>query len=101
MPLSPLLPLSLSLLIYGIGGGYFQPANISAIMASVDKNSQARAGSLQRMMQNLAISIGSSTGSVAISHSLILQTAANFSWSTTLVLIIFSLVAHRFYLKKS
>ncbi|MEE6665724.1 MFS transporter, partial [Limosilactobacillus fermentum] len=42
-------------------GGYFQPANISTIMQSGSTNNQGTIGSLQRMIQNIAIANGTRT----------------------------------------
>ncbi|WP_206706489.1 hypothetical protein [Limosilactobacillus fermentum] len=49
------------LFLFGIGGGYFQPANISTIMQSGSTNNQGTIGSLQRMIQNIAIANGTRT----------------------------------------
>jgi hypothetical protein len=42
--------------MYGIG--IFQPANIASIMQIGDQNEQGSLGSLQRMVQNIAIATG-------------------------------------------
>ena len=49
------------LFLFGIGGGYFQPANISTIMQSGSTSNQGTIGSLQRMIQNIAIANGTRT----------------------------------------
>lgn len=54
------------LFLFGIGGGYFQPANIAAIMQSGSLNNQGAIGSLQRMTQNIAIASGTAIGSTLI-----------------------------------
>lgn len=54
------------LFLFGIGGGYFQPANIAAIMQSGSTNNQGTIGSLQRMIQNIAIASGTAIGSTLI-----------------------------------
>ena len=60
------------LFLFGIGGGYFQPANISTIMQSGSTSNQGTIGSLQRMIQNIAIANGTAIGSTLIN-----LTAAN------------------------
>ena len=50
--------------IYGAGGGFFQPANVSNLMSSVGLSDQGSMSALQRMMQNIAIAVGSSIGSL-------------------------------------
>jgi len=47
--------ISLLLLIYGIGGGFFLPSNTSAIMGTVSQDMQGTAGATQRMVQNIGI----------------------------------------------
>ncbi|WP_050611808.1 hypothetical protein [Ligilactobacillus agilis] len=47
-------------------GGYFQPANISTIMQSGSTSNQGTIGSLQRMIQNIAIANGTAIGSTLI-----------------------------------
>ena len=42
--------LTLGLFIYGIGGGYFQPANIASIMQASPMEIQGSTGALQRML---------------------------------------------------
>ena len=58
--------LTLGLFIYGIGGGYFQPANIASIMQASPMEIQGSTGALQRMLQNVAISIGSAIGATCL-----------------------------------
>ncbi|WP_231037490.1 MFS transporter [Pectinatus frisingensis] len=53
---SPLL-MALLLFLYGMGGGLFLPANISALMEAADKDSHGTIGATQRMVQNLGIII--------------------------------------------
>lgn len=69
--------LTLGLFIYGIGGGYFQPANIASIMQASPMEIQGSTGALQRMLQNVAISIGSAIGATCLniwSNDLLLAT---------------------------
>lgn len=54
------------LFLFGIGGSYFQPANISTIMQSGSTSNQDTIGSLQRMIQNIAIANGTAIGSTLI-----------------------------------
>lgn len=81
---------TLFLFIYGIGGGYFQPANIAIIMNSGGENSQGSIGALQRMIQNIAIASGTAIGSTVI--SLLkndLSLGIKICWSITLILVAF------------
>ncbi len=81
------------LFVYGIGGGYFQPANIAAIMQVGDQQVQGSIGSLQRMVQNIAIASGTAIGSTTISlfkpH---LATSIKISWLITLGLVVIILL---------
>ena len=84
--------LTLGLFIYGIGGGYFQPANITSIMQASPMEIQGSTGALQRMLQNVAISIGSAIGATCLniwSNNLLLAT--RIGWGITLILVIISL----------
>lgn len=56
--------ITIFLFIYGAGGGFFQPANVSNLMSSVGLSDQGSMSALQRMMQNIAIAVGSSIGSL-------------------------------------
>ena len=84
--------LTLGLFIYGIGGGYFQPANIASIMQASPMEMQGSTGALQRMVQNVAISAGSAVGSTCLNlwpNNLLLAT--RIGWGITLALVIISL----------
>jgi len=84
--------LTLGLFIYGIGGGYFQPANIASIMQASPMEIQGSTGALQRMLQNVTISIGSAVGATCLnlwSNDLLLAT--RIGWGITLILVIISL----------
>ena len=84
--------LTLGLFIYGIGGGYFQPANIASIMQASPMEIQGSTGALQRMLQNVAISIGSAIGATCLNiwlNDLLLAT--RIGWGITLILVIISL----------
>ncbi|MBM6863172.1 MFS transporter [Ligilactobacillus aviarius] len=61
---APALVTTIALFIYGVGGGFFQPSNVSALMKSVGLSEQGSMSALQRMTQNVAIAIGSSVGSI-------------------------------------
>ncbi|WP_165212522.1 MFS transporter [Streptococcus tangpeifui] len=92
-PKWPYLFLTLGLFIYGIGGGYFQPANISSIMQASPIEIQGSAGALQRMVQNVAISSGSAIGAACLNlwpNNLLLATRVG--WAITIVLVICSLI---------
>lgn len=79
------------LFLFGVGGGYFQPANIGNIMQSGSANSQGTIGSLQRMVQNIAIASGTAIGSTLInltSPNLFLGIQANWYLALFVVVII-------------
>lgn len=57
----------LFLLLYGVGGGCFQPANIALITSAVPNTIQGEISSLQRMLQNMGIAIGASIGGLILS----------------------------------
>lgn len=63
-PTVPPVFITLALFIYGIGGGFFQPANIASLMHSVEFTRQGSMSALQRMAQNIAIALGSSVGAL-------------------------------------
>ncbi|KYP81812.1 MFS transporter [Ferroacidibacillus organovorans] len=62
---SPLLIASL-LFVYGAGAGIFVPANLSAIMGAVGRETQGTIGAVQRMVQNLGIAIDTAIAAVLI-----------------------------------
>ncbi|KAF2411427.1 MFS transporter, partial [Microbacterium sp. B35-04] len=61
--------ISLLLLIYGIGGGFFLPSNTSAIMGTVSQDMQGTAGATQIMIQNIGIAFYTAVTSLFISNS--------------------------------
>ena len=61
--LSPLWITGL-LFLYGVGGRFFQPSNVAALMGAVGLAEQGKMSALQRMTQNVAIALGSSIGSI-------------------------------------
>lgn len=61
--------ISLLLLIYGIGGGFFLPSNTSAIMGAVSQDVQGTVGATQRMVQNIGIAFYTAVTSLFISNS--------------------------------
>ncbi|MBX9011393.1 MFS transporter [Klebsiella pneumoniae] len=61
--------ISLLLLIYGVGGGFFLPSNTSAIMGTVSQDMQGTAGATQRMVQNIGIAFYTAVTSLFISNS--------------------------------
>lgn len=81
--------ITLALFIYGVGGGFFQPANITALMHSVKFTRQGSMSALQRMTQNIAIALGSSAGSLIMvanhHHEL---TGIRTGYLVTLILIV-------------
>lgn len=90
----PYLLVTLFLFIYGIGGGYFQPANIALVMQAGSEESQGSIGSLQRMVQNIAIAAGTSIGSVFLniwSNNLVF--AIKIGWIVTLVLTLLAIIS--------
>lgn len=48
---------SLLLFVYGVGGGIFVPANVTAIMGCVGNEQQGSIGAVQRLVQNLGIAL--------------------------------------------
>jgi EmrB/QacA subfamily drug resistance transporter len=60
------LLLAFLLFAYGVGGGFFQPANISAVMDEVSANMQGTIGAIQRMVQNVAIAIGTAAAAALL-----------------------------------
>lgn len=82
------------LFLFGVGGGYFQPANIGNIMQSGSANSQGTIGSLQRMVQNIAIASGIAIGSTLInltSPNLFLGIQVN--WYLALFVVVIIIIA--------
>ncbi|HEU5378274.1 MAG TPA: MFS transporter [Ktedonobacteraceae bacterium] len=83
-PTWSLLILALLLLLYGVGGGIFLPANIADIMASGAKELQGTIGSIQRMVQNVGIALGTAIAAALMQTSGVLNRAAltdGFHWS--------------------
>ncbi|WP_355307959.1 MFS transporter [Lentzea sp. NPDC003310] len=62
------ITISLLLLIYGIGGGFFLPSNTSAIMGTVSQDMQGTVGATQRMVQNIGIAVYTAITSLFISN---------------------------------
>lgn len=58
---------ALLFLIFGIGGGVFQPANIVAVMSAVDQKFQSTIGAAQRLIQNTGVSFGAAMGVLLVS----------------------------------
>ena len=63
------ITISLLLLLYGIGGGFFLPSNTSAIMGAVSQDMQGTVGATQRMVQNIGIAFYTAVTSLFINHS--------------------------------
>lgn len=91
----PVLAITALLLLYGIGGGTFQPASIFFIMNAVPKQKQATIGAINRMIQNLGIALGATISAVYLSskyHSHIegIQTTWIWGfWLTLFVIVLF------------
>lgn len=49
-------------LLFGVGGGLFQPANTIAVMASVEQKDQSTIGAALRLFQNVGVSFGATSG---------------------------------------
>lgn len=100
---SPYIMVSL-LLLYGGGGGIFQPANIASIMTSVPKEKQGMIGAVQRMLQNVAIAFGAavaatfmdSQGNMATDELIL---AFRYSWYFGGLLLLFNLLCFLDYRK--
>lgn len=92
----PVLAITLLLFIYGVGGGFFQPANIAAIMQVGDQASQGSLGSLQRMVQN--ISIGSTVLNLFSGR---LATSIQINWGITLAMVVVTLVMSMIFKRRS
>ena len=89
----PALAITLLLSIYGVGGGFFQPANIAAIIQVGDQASQGSLGSLQRMVQNIAIASGTAIGSTVLNlFSGRLATSIQINWGITLAMVVVTLL---------
>lgn len=89
----PALAITLLLFIYGVGSGFFQPANIAAIMQVGDQASQGSLGSLQRMVQNIAIASGTAIGSTVLNlFSGRLATSIQINWGITLAMVVVTLL---------
>lgn len=61
--------ITLLLLIYGIGGGFFLPSNTSSIMGAVSEHMQGTVGATQRMVQNIGIAVYTAITSLFINKS--------------------------------
>jgi MFS family permease len=55
---APLAVLVVLLVVFGAGGGLFQPANIAAVIAAASAARQATIGAAQRMVPNFGIAFG-------------------------------------------
>lgn len=101
-PQWPAVWLTILLFIYGVGGGYFQPANIAMIMQIGHKSDQASIGSLQRMIQNIAIASGTAIGSTIMSRfANTLDMSIKINWSIALILVSIVILLSVSYHKKS
>ena len=85
------------LLLYGGGGGIFQPANIASIMTSVSKEKQGTIGAVQRMLQNVAIAFGAAVAATFMDSQGNMETdgliqAFRYSWYFAGGLLLFNLL---------
>ena len=98
----PALVITLLLFIYGVGGGFFQPANIAEIMQVGDQASQGSLGSLQRMVQNIAIASGTAIGSTVLNlFSGRLAISIQVDWGITLAMVVVTLVMSMIFKRRS
>ena len=82
------------LFVYGAGGGIFQPANMASIMAESPKTVQGVTGAIQRMVQNISISIGAGVGGYILSiYSDDIYLAATCGWGVSLLVLILGFVS--------
>lgn len=82
------------LFVYGAGGGIFQPANMASIMAESPKTVQGVTGAIQRMVQNISISIGAGVGGYILSvYSGDIYLAATYGWGVSLLVLILGFVS--------
>ncbi|ECI7193998.1 MFS transporter, partial [Salmonella enterica subsp. enterica] len=89
------ITISLLLLIYGIGGGFFLPSNTSAIMGTVSKDMQGTVGATQRMVQNIGIAVYTAITSLFISNQSQtdqLITSASHAWLFASITLFLSLL---------
>ncbi|WP_419719468.1 MFS transporter [Bacillus toyonensis] len=92
------------LLLYWVGGGIFQPANIASVMTSVPKEKQGTIGSVQRMLQNVAIAFGAAVAATFMSSQGNMETdgliqAFQYSWYIAGGLLLFNLLCFLGYRK--
>ena len=98
----PALAITLLLFTYGVGGGFFQPANIAEIMQVGDQASQGSLGSLQRMVQNIAIASGTAIGSTVLNlFSGRLAISIQVDWGITLAMVVVTLVMSMIFKRRS
>jgi EmrB/QacA subfamily drug resistance transporter len=90
------------LLMYGVGGGLFQPSNMAVIMGSVTRKLQGTIGAVQRMTQNVSIAFGTSVSATLIqSHTSMgadgLILAFREAWIFSALLILLNLFSFIFW----
>lgn len=98
---APAILITFFLFIYGIGGGFFQPANIAAIMQIGNNKNQSSLGALQRMVQNIAIASGTAIGSTIInllSQKMVI--GIRISWIITLFFVLIIVCLSRIFNRK-
>lgn len=87
--------ITLLLLIYGIGGGFFLPSNTSSIMGAVSEHMQGTVGATQRMVQNIGIAVYTAITSLFINKSSSTEKliiAARESWIFAAITLVLALL---------
>ncbi|WP_415599731.1 MFS transporter [Liquorilactobacillus hordei] len=98
---APAILITFFLFIYGIGGGFFQPASIAAIMQIGNNKNQSSLGALQRMVRNIAIASGTAIGSTIInllSQKMVI--GIRISWIITLFFVLIIICLSRIFNRK-
>lgn len=98
---APAILITFFLFIYGIGGGFFQPASIAAIMQIGNNKNQSSLGALQRMVKNIAIASGTAIGSTIInllSQKMVI--GIRISWIITLFFVLIIICLSRIFNRK-
>lgn len=88
------------LFIFGVGAGFFQPANIAIIMQSSSQKIQSEVGSLQRMIQNVGIAVSTTIGSAILTLDFSLRTNLTIGWVLTAVLLSLTILIQLFNKKQ-
>lgn len=86
------------LLVFGVGGGLFQLANIAEVMAAATAAKQATIGAAQRMVQNVGIALGATVSAALLTAAHgrganAFDAAMSQAWAFAGVAILVSLIA--------